>query len=85
MAADPYNYLNENNSILLNVKNPKFYNEIYDQTLQRMGDQTFNAGDTAELKDDVLMQAQSILERQSTESSRDTEMEEAKSEPLFRV
>ena len=35
MKIDPYNYLNEKNAILLNVKNPAQFNDVYEKTIEQ--------------------------------------------------
>lgn len=35
MKIDPYNYLNERNAIMLNVKNPVQFNNVYEEALQK--------------------------------------------------
>jgi hypothetical protein len=35
MKADPYNFLNEKNAVLLNCKNPQQYHEIYEKAIEK--------------------------------------------------
>lgn len=35
MRMDPYNYMNDKNAIMLNCKDPEFYNHIYTKAIER--------------------------------------------------
>jgi len=35
VPQDPYKYLNEHTAIMLNCKDPKYFNEVYEKTIKK--------------------------------------------------